>query len=122
MKCTSTLTPAGLTAAGRWATMRLVLAGIPEYRVTARNTSTHSSNKIHDDAVARQYGFRGGLVPGATVYAYMTRPLLAAFGREWMERGTGSVRFLRPIYEGEEIALLASVQHADPAALEIRAL
>src|SRR2546425_412347 len=33
---------------------------LPEYRVKARNTAESPENKIHDDAVARQYGFRGG--------------------------------------------------------------
>jgi hypothetical protein len=42
------------------------------YRVKAFNASKESENKIHDDAVARQFGFRGGLVPGVDVYAYMT--------------------------------------------------
>ena len=45
---------------------------LPSYTVKARNTSTSSENKIHDDAVAKTYGFRGGLVPGVTVYAYLT--------------------------------------------------
>jgi len=35
-----------------------------------------SANKIHDDTVAQQYGFRGGLVPGVSVYASMTYPLV----------------------------------------------
>src|SRR3989441_210846 len=61
---------------------------LPEYRVKARNTAESPENKIHDDAVARQYGFRGGLVPGVTVYAYLTHPLVAAFGAAWLERGT----------------------------------
>ena len=99
-----------------------MLTSIPEYRVTARNTSLHSANKIHDDTVARRLGFRGGLVPGATVYAYMTRPILAAFGREWLERGRAAVRFTKPIYEGEEVTLRASVTPADPAMLEVQAL
>ena len=43
---------------------------LPTYRVKARNTSSTSDNKIHDDAVAAKYGFRGGLVPGVTVREY----------------------------------------------------
>ena len=42
---------------------------LPAYRVKARNTSATSENKIHDDATAQPLGFRGGLVPGVTVYA-----------------------------------------------------
>ena len=41
------------------------------YRVEAFNTAKASENKIHDDAVARRFGFGGGLVPGVDVYAYM---------------------------------------------------
>ena len=41
------------------------------YRVTAYNTSKQSENKIHDDTVARRFGFSGGLVPGVDVMAYM---------------------------------------------------
>jgi acyl dehydratase len=78
---------------------------LTEYRVTARNTSAASENRIHDDAVARQYGFPGGLVPGCTVYAYMTHPLVAALGAAWLERGSASVRFVKPVLHGETIAI-----------------
>ena len=77
----------------------------PEYRVRARNTSSSSENKIHDDAVARRYGFRGGLVPGVTVYAYLTRPLVEAFGAAWLQRGTATVKFVKPVLDGEEVTV-----------------
>ena len=76
---------------------------LPDYRVKARNTSSNSENKIHDDETARRYGFRGALVPGVTVYAYLTEPLVAAFGPAWLERGTASVRFGKPVLDGEEL-------------------
>ena len=82
---------------------------LPSYGVKARNTSAHSENKIHDDAVARQYGFRGGLVPGVTVYAYLTEPLVAAFGAAWLQRGTASVRFHKPVFDGEELTVAGDV-------------
>src|SRR4029453_19041946 len=65
---------------------------LPEYHVKARNTSPSSENKIHDEHIARQYGFRGALVPGVTVYASLTHPLVEAFGAAWLERGTANVR------------------------------
>jgi acyl dehydratase len=86
---------------------------LPEYRVKARNTSERSENKIHDDAVARQYGFRGGLVPGVTVYAYMTHPLVEVFGTGWLERGTASVRFVQPVLDGEDLTVSGSVTARD---------
>lgn len=73
------------------------------HRVRAHNAATESENKIHDDTVARQYGFRGGLVPGVTVYAYMTRPVAERWGRAWVERGSMTARFVAPVYEDQEV-------------------
>jgi acyl dehydratase len=78
---------------------------VDEYRVLAHNTATASSNKIHDDAVARRYGFAGGLVPGVDVYAYMTHPPAEAWGLAWLERGSMRARFLAPVYGGEEVVV-----------------
>src|ERR1700729_1553486 len=55
------------------------------YRVSAYNTSKLSENKIHDDAVARKYGFSGGLVPGVDVLAYMLHMPVAKWGRAFLE-------------------------------------
>jgi len=86
---------------------------LPDYRVKARNTSSNSENKIHDDATAKRYGFRGALVPGVTVYAYLTEPIVAAFGSAWLERGTATVRFLKPVMDGEELQVTGSVTARD---------
>jgi acyl dehydratase len=90
---------------------------LPEYRVKARNTSAHGDNPIHDDTVARRYGFPGGLVPGVTVYAYLTHPLVQALGVPWIARGTASVRFLRPILDGEEVTVEGAITDRDPHAV-----
>ena len=90
---------------------------LPEYHVKARNTSSSSENKIHDEQIARQYGFRGALVPGVTVYAYLTHPLVEAFGAAWLERGTANVRFLKPIHDGEEVRLAGAVTARDAKGL-----
>ncbi|MEK6302995.1 MAG: MaoC family dehydratase [Acidobacteriota bacterium] len=88
------------------------------YRVRARNTSADSENKIHDDAVAAKYGFRGALVPGITVYAYMTVPLVERFGLHWLERGSMQVRFHQPFYDGEE-ALVTGRIDADSEPIKV---
>jgi hypothetical protein len=88
---------------------------LTEYRLVARNTSSQSENRIHDDTVARQYGFRGGLVPGCTVYAYMTHPLVVAHGTAWLERGRATVRFVKPVIDGEEIAVGPAAGTSDAA-------
>jgi acyl dehydratase len=89
---------------------------LPAYRVKARNTSAASENKIHDDVVARQYGFRGGLVPGVTVYAYLTEPIVAGVGAAWLERGTATVRFVKPVFEDEELVVSGAVTARDTRA------
>src|SRR3954449_2426465 len=71
------------------------------YRVTAYNTSKQSENKIHDDTVARRFGFSGGLVPGVDVMAYMMHLPVARWGRAFLERGVIEARFVRPVYDGE---------------------
>ncbi len=69
------------------------------YRVLATNLATTSTNKIHDDAVAQQYGFKGGLVPGVEVYAYLTNPLVEQ-SRDWLTQGSMHIRLRRPVYDG----------------------
>lgn len=88
------------------------------YQVKAFNTAVEAENKMHDDAVARTYGFAGGLVPGVDVYAYLTHLPADRWGREWLERGTMSARFAKPVYDGD----IVSVTWGDAAAgaLELR--
>lgn len=78
------------------------------YVVDAFNTATASANKIHDDAVARAYGFRGGLVPGVDVYAYMTHAPVERWGAAWLRGGSISVRFDHPVYDGQRVAVTAA--------------
>jgi acyl dehydratase len=78
---------------------------LPAQRVRARNLFRDAPNRIHDDAGAQRLGFAGGLVAGVTIYGYLSRPAVEAWGPTWLERGTASVRFVRPTYDGEELAL-----------------
>ncbi len=88
------------------------------YRVRAFNRSHDSENKIHDDRVARRYGFAGALVPGVEVYAYMMHAPVERWGRDFLERGAAACRFVAPVYDGEEVEI-ASVERE--GALEIEA-
>lgn len=96
---------------------------LAEHTVRARNFATASENKIHDNSVAKQYGFAGGLVPGVTVYAYMTRPVVEALGRDWLAHGTATARFLKPFYEGEVVHVRsrAADSGGDLARLDVEA-
>src|SRR5262245_50503278 len=78
---------------------------LPPYTVSARMPAEPSENQIHQDGLAREMGFRGGLVPGVTVYAWMTHPVVAALGPAWLERGGFSVRFTKPVYFDEPVSV-----------------
>jgi acyl dehydratase len=91
---------------------------LPPYHVEAYNTAKASENKIHDDGTAKRFGFRGGLVGGVHVYAYMTHLPVQRWGRAWLERGTGDCRFAKPVYEGD-IAEISAEEDADGLALKV---
>src|ERR1700735_4894866 len=73
------------------------------FQVRAVNTASESENRIHDDQVASEYGFAGGLVPGVTIYGYMASAVIEHLGLEWLERGAMDVRFFQPFYDGEQV-------------------
>jgi acyl dehydratase len=78
------------------------------YRVTAFNTATQSENKMHDDTIARRFGFAGGLVPGVDVMAYMMHLPVRRWGRDFLERGLIEARFVEPVYDGEDTVVRGS--------------
>jgi acyl dehydratase len=80
---------------------------IAPYRVQAYNTAKQSENKMHDDTVAKRFGFSGGLVPGVDVMAYMMHQPVAKWGRAFLERGLIDARFVKPVYDGEIAELMA---------------
>jgi acyl dehydratase len=88
------------------------------YRVSAYNTSKQSENKIHDDTVARRFGFSGGLVPGVDVMAYMMHLPVEKWGRAFLERGLIDARFVKPVYDGE-IAELTAEENSGVLSIEV---
>jgi acyl dehydratase len=94
---------------------------IPRYDVLAFNTAKASENKIHDDATAQRFGFKGGFVGGVNVYAYMSHQPLHVWGRDWLERGTGEARFAKPVYEGD-VTEVSAVQDANGMEIAVHSL
>ena len=78
-----------------------MITRLETYRVEAYNTAKLSENKMHDDTVAKRFGFSGGLVPGVDVMAYMMHLPVRKWGRSFLERGLIEVRFVKPVYDGE---------------------
>ena len=79
------------------------------YTVEAYNLSHASENKIHDDTVAQQLGFTGGLVPGVEIFAYATHPAVDHWGAAFLERGRMQCRFGKPVYDGRTAEVTGSL-------------
>ncbi|MCC6533410.1 MAG: MaoC family dehydratase [Burkholderiales bacterium] len=94
------------------------LEALPPYRVRTHNASEHSENRMHSDDVARQFGFEGALVPGVTLFAHMTRPLVERHGEAWVGNAIAEVSFSKPAYQGDALTVRTSVDaHAQGYAL-----
>jgi acyl dehydratase len=82
----------------------LGVLALPEpWTVRARNLPEHADNRIHTDAGARAAGFPAALVAGVTTYAYLTHPIVAAWGLDWVANGGGEVRFDAPVFDHDEV-------------------
>ena len=71
------------------------------WRGMAYNQVPNSANQIHGDDMAHLFGFKGGLVPGVTVSAYLLHPVADVFGIEFLERGYAHCRIKFPLYDHE---------------------
>jgi acyl dehydratase len=89
------------------------------WSVRARNLPEHSTNAIHTDEGARAAGFDAALVGGVTTYAYLTHPIVVAWGLDWVGCGTAEVRFDHPVSDGDEIVCTPV---ADDGAVVVSAL
>lgn len=69
------------------------------WRGQAFNQSPDSENQIHSDQMAQAYGFRGGLVPGVTISAYLIHPAVVAWGEDWLSRGHANIVVAKPLYD-----------------------
>lgn len=82
----------------------LGVLALPEtWTVRARNVPEHADNRIHTDAGARAAGFPAALVAGVTTYAYLTHPIVAAWGLDWVANGGGEVRFDAPVFDHDAV-------------------
>ena len=87
-------------------------------QVIAHNDATDSGNPMHDDVAAKALNFKGALVPGITVFGYMTHNLVTAFGPDWLDRGFMQVRFRRPVYDSEKLTI-ASRESDDSQSIKL---
>ena len=87
---TATSRPISTATAGSLGTSRFPAVSRPGSR-TRSPPSTPTRPRPTGSTTTRsaqRFGFRGGLVPGVDVYAYLTHPPAAAWGRVWLEGGS----------------------------------
>lgn len=77
----------------------------PVEKVACRplNTVADSPNRIHNEDGSRSYGFRAALVPGLTSCVHMSAAPLRSWGAGWLGSGSMTARFVRPVYDSEEL-------------------
>ncbi|MEM7018006.1 MAG: hypothetical protein AAF512_11800 [Pseudomonadota bacterium] len=85
---------------------------INNWSATAFNQVPGAENEIHGDKGAKQYGFKGGLIPGATMAAYLIHPFAKTFGMEYLKNGYAHVRLNAPLYDGEPFQVEVAAQDA----------
>jgi acyl dehydratase len=76
--------------------------------------SPRYKGSVHDDEVARQFGYKAALVPGAFVYGHISRLAIEAWGTDWARRGRMFARFRRPVYNGDVLIARASELDRSP--------
>lgn len=76
----------------------------------APNLSADSKGSIHDDERAKELGFKGALVGGSVLCAFITPLLTERFGRGWYERGFFKTSFISPVYETDDIRVVLEEQ------------
>lgn len=84
--------------------------GAASWSGIAHNGATASENRIHADDVAQRFGFRGGLVPGVTVFAYLVQPAVTAWGLDWLQSGAASVVCRKPLYDRGAFAVDLTIE------------
>lgn len=77
-----------------------------------RNLESNAPESIHNDAIARKLGFRGGTIAGSFHMEQFPPLLLRAFGERWFERGGLSTYFRNATMDGEPVRAMAQIAPA----------
>jgi hypothetical protein len=74
---------------------------LPRQMLSEQDYAGHAS--IHDDATARELGFKGGTIEGPTHFSQFAPLACALWGEEWLAKGCISVHYRAPSFDGEEV-------------------
>ena len=89
-------------------------------RLTRPGQQQRGGVNIHSDEWAQSQGFKGGLVPGITLWGYMNEMLTNSFGNEWLSRGKAKFRFRQPVYDLEQVVCCGVVKEREETAEGVR--
>ena len=87
----------------------MTAAGTREWRIVAfldhEDDPATMANPVHSTDFARELGFAGPLVAGATVWGWSVPAILETLGDEWSDGGWARFRFRQPVYPGDEVRI-----------------
>ena len=69
---------------------------------------TAMANPVHSTEFARELGFAGPLVAGATVWGWSVPAIIETLGDGWLDHGWARFRFRQPVYPGDEVRITLS--------------
>ena len=75
------------------------------WSIAAVNLPEHADNPVHTVEGGLAAGYDGAVVAGTTVFAYLTRPVAAAWGRAWVVGGGYEVWFQGPVLADERVVV-----------------
>ena len=88
----------------------MTAAGTREWKLQAfldhEDDPATMANPVHSTDFARELGFAGPLVAGATVWGWSVPAILETLGNAWLDRGWARFRFRQPVYPGDEVCVI----------------
>lgn len=78
------------------------------WQTQAINLVEHADNPVHTDEGAKAAGFTAALVAGTTIHAYLTHPVVAAWGTSWLDHGWSELRLIAPVLDDDTVDLVPS--------------
>ena len=85
----------------------------------AINAAANVAGSIHDDAVGKKIGMRGGVVAGTIHLDLFPPALVETFGQRWFEQGTISLYFTYALLHGEELRVVMQARPKDDKDVQV---
>lgn len=101
----------------------MTAAGTREWKLQAfldhEDDPAAMANPVHSTDFAREIGFAGPLVAGATVWGWSVPAILETLGETWLDRGWARFRFRQPVYPGDDVRVILAPEDIGAFALRM---